>query len=141
MKKAIAIFFTLLMLLTNVGVTFATHYCGGKAVMSSLMLGQRDLNCGMIQTPTSCEHESLKSKTTSFSKSCCENQFEQLNVEDAFDGPATLKTSINTNFFAAFIHSFITRTSASSKMDVSYPRYSPPIQTQDITLLVQSFLI
>jgi len=52
MRRVFAIFFALLLLVTNSGVAFASHYCGGKAVKTNISFGQNELSCGMPEMMT-----------------------------------------------------------------------------------------
>ena len=49
MKRILSILLAILMLTTNMSITFATHYCGGKAVKSSISFGHDELSCGMAK--------------------------------------------------------------------------------------------
>lgn len=46
-----------LILFSQLGLSYATHYCGNKAVGSEITLGTNTLDCGMEKTDDSCsEH-------------------------------------------------------------------------------------
>ena len=117
------------------GFTFATHYCGGRAVKSKMMLGNNDLGCGMVQV--SCDKEGTG--TTVKKKNCCSNKYLSIGVEGEQNSVKT-KVSINPVFVAAFVYTFIKVFS----LDVNGYRfldYSTPIVLKDITILFQNFRI
>ncbi len=60
MKKILAISLALIMLSTNTGLSMATHYCGGLAVKSQLVLGHESLDCGMSNMDKVCEAPPLE---------------------------------------------------------------------------------
>lgn len=139
MRKILSIFFALLILTTNVGTTFATHYCGGKAVKSSISFGEDALSCGMANEGQYCENNSQTPSVQS--KNCCENHYLQLKVKGDYNSPSTVKSRVDFNFVLDFtgisskFFSFYTLT------EVNYLNYSPPLLNLDIPVLIQSFLI
>ena len=140
MKKFFAIFLALLMLTTNVGITFATHYCGGKAVKTSISLGHDDLDCGMADMDASpCKDQSDSPAVKR--KSCCENQYTQLSIEDDYNNPAVVKTAVDFQFVAVFVVTYLNLYSFNASTEAEYSNYSPPLLDLDIPVLIQSFLI
>ena len=139
MKKVLAIFLSILMLTSNVGITFATHYCGGKAVKTSIMLGQEDLSCGMTEMELSCEKHPESPTVTS--KSCCENQYVQFEIEDDYNSSTIVETPVQIDFVAAFIISYINLYSFDASAEAEYLNYAPPLLDLDIPVLIQSFLL
>lgn len=81
MRKLIAISLSCILLLSNVGLTLASHYCGGEAVESSLLLGGGDLDCGMDMSAAACENPQPP-KTTFHAPPCCENHYTVLKTEN-----------------------------------------------------------
>ena len=139
MKQVFAIFLSLLMLTTNVGITFATHYCGGKAVKTSISLGQDDLDCGMANMDTPCKDQP-KSPTIK-RKNCCENQYTQISIEDDYNNPAVVKAPVDFQFVAVFVVTYFNLYSFNASTEAEYTGYSPPLLDLDIPVLIQSFLI
>lgn len=139
MKQVFAIFLALLMLTTNVGITFATHYCGGKAVKTSISLGHDNLDCGMADMDTPCE-ESPDSPVVK-NKNCCENQYTQISIEDDYNNPAVVKTAVDFQFLAVFVVTYLNLYSFNASTEAEYSNYSPPLLDLDIPVLIQSFLI
>ena len=118
------------------GFSFATHYCGGKAVKSKLMLGNGDLDCGMAKMDEACESET----TTVSKKSCCENHFLSLEVEDDFQ-PSVIPADIDLNFVYTFVYTFIELLNSGVEQEIAYRDYSPPLRNIDVQVMFQSFLI
>lgn len=72
MKKAIAIFLTIIFMITNSGIVLAVHYCGGK--MASVNLIAKRHNCG-------CGNKAMK-------KSCCKDKTIQLKACEKIVNPS-----------------------------------------------------
>ena len=127
------------MLTTNVGITFATHYCGGKAVKTSISLGQDDLDCGMSNMDTPCKDQP-KSPTIK-RKSCCENQYTQISIDDDYNQTAVETLNVDFKFIAVFITSYINFYSFNNTKKPEYLAYSPPLLDHDVQVMNQTFLI
>ncbi|MDZ7613763.1 MAG: hypothetical protein U5K51_08755 [Flavobacteriaceae bacterium] len=83
MKKVVAIFFTIILLFSNLGFAVGTHYCGGEAVMSKFLLGETALSCGMAAMESDCDSD--HGDGLSFSRSgCCENEYRSFLVDDNY---------------------------------------------------------
>lgn len=141
MDRLVAIFLSFLILTTNVGLTFATHYCGGKAVKAKIMFGSADLSCGMTEEETTQFCDRNSQSPTIRTNGCCENQYVQLEIEDDYNGPTSVENTVDYNFIAAFVISYISLYSFNAFNEVEFLNYSPPLLKQDIPVLIQSFLI
>lgn len=102
MKRIISISLGLLMLVSNVGFTMNTHFCGGEAVETSFSIGLHNPDCGMPDMDRDCEtipytEEQIKSKP------CCENQHQLLHLDENADVQAT-SVEFNPVFL---LHSYI----------------------------------
>ncbi len=140
MKRFLAISLALILFSSNIGLTMATHFCGGQAVISELMLGHNHLDCGMHEMELPAEQPE---KGTSLIKgtSCCENAYLTLEI----DGDLQItkaQTSLDFNFVAAFVHSFLDTAPLLPELEKpSYSQYSPPLLFRDIPVLNQVFII
>lgn len=139
MKRIISISLGLLMLVSNVGFTMNTHFCGGEAVETSFSIGLHNPDCGMPDMDRDCEtipytEEQIKSKP------CCENQHQLLHLDENADVQAT-SVEFNPVFFVAFIHSFVQPVLFADQSLVDNTYHSPPIPDKDIQVLFQTFLI
>lgn len=127
------------MFTSNVGLTFATHYCGGKAVKTSIMLGQEHLSCGMTDMESPCEKHPESPSVTS--KSCCENLYVQFEIEDDYNSSTIVETQVQIDSVAAFIISSVNLYSFDASAEAEYLNYAPPLLDLDIPVLIQSFLL
>ena len=127
------------------GLAIATHYCGGMAVESKLMLGHEPLDCGMATVDTAdMDEQPCQSEQThalQFTKTpCCENEYQSLDVEDDYE-LTVVQPSLNFEFVAAFAVSFLKATFLTEIPSPQYANYSPPLIEQDIAVLYQVFRI
>ncbi|HNP16915.1 MAG TPA: hypothetical protein PKL31_00670 [Fulvivirga sp.] len=139
MKRIISISLLLIFLAGNSGFAMVTHYCGGMAMETQIVVGHTELHCGMSDMESGCETES--SKENQFKKKpCCENEYQSLKVEDEFQAQV-IGSSMSLEFVAAFFATFIGITYSFEADKTEYKNYSPPLIERDIPVLVQSFLI
>lgn len=138
MKKAFTIFLSLLMLVSNTGLIFATHYCGGKAVKSGIILGHDSIGCGMEDTDNSCENQS---QSPFIKSNCCQNQYVQLQIEDSYNSPTVIESPVDFNFITILIVSYINLYSFDGLVQTHFLNYAPPLLDLDIPVLIQSFLL
>ncbi|WP_020531094.1 HYC_CC_PP family protein [Flexithrix dorotheae] len=140
MKKILSILLTLILLLSQVGLTMATHYCAGEAVESQIMLVAGNIGCGM-EEDNQDDCESLPGTHDLKTKSCCDSNFQLFQNDDDLDNSKSsihLNLSISIIVIQSFFSAFI-----SSEEQVFYqPDYlSPPPPNQDFQVLFQTFLI
>ena len=138
MRKAIAISLSFILLLSNVGITLASHYCGGHVVESQLMIGANDLDCGMPDMGATCESDG--SANTIQPIPCCENHYTTVSVKDGFT-TSSLITAPNAIFIQAFVATFIDFSFVREFLSDDFFTYLPPIPRQNITILFQVFRI
>lgn len=130
---------TVLILTNSVGVTFASHYCGGKVVKSKISLGNLNLDCGMANMDPACENS--KDQSSLKPKQCCQNHYSQLKVDDDFIKTAVeIVTTdfINTSYILFSVSYLFSINSNEEPKDFNF---NPPLRNQDIPVLIQSFLI
>lgn len=137
-KRFLAISFALLILLSNMGFTFTTHYCGGHAVQSKLMIGLGDLGCGMESMDNSCE--SLPDQESLKPKACCDNDFITFDIEDEYNSGIE-KISIDTKFAFSFIYTFYQLNLDEANQIIALSDHPPPLLERDIQSLYQTFLL
>lgn len=119
------------------GFSMTTHYCGGHAVKSKLVLGDKSLDCGMEKMDENCE---TSSETSITKKACCENHFMSLNVENEFQ-PTIAQPSLDVNFVFTFIYTYFELLTSNSQQEVAFGDYSLPLAQKDIIILFQNFRI
>ncbi|UTW63075.1 hypothetical protein KFE98_02665 [bacterium SCSIO 12741] len=139
MKTILALFLSVILVASQMGITFATHYCGGKAVKASISIGMEDLSCGMNLQKSSCENHPFSS--TTLSKKCCENQYLQLGIEDSYKTSSQEVLPEQLKWVAAFVISYINLYLYTNSAEVAYLNYLPPLLDLDIPVLIQSFLL
>lgn len=127
------------MLISSIGFSFNTHFCGGEAVKKSFSLGLHNPDCGMAIMEVECEKAPSKEDQLT-KKPCCENQHQVIQLDK---NAKIQSTTINANpiFVVAFIHAFIQPIFYADQKLVHHTDYSPLIPDKDIQVLFQTFLI
>jgi len=139
MRRVLAIFSASILLASTSSFTIGTHYCGGEAVLSRIMLIEKHLNCGIPNMYDACR-EGEASGIVFNNVPCCENHYhtylaEHDYIQDVFQ--------VNTKLMPIDVPL------NGHKGLATYPRihsYSnsdlvPPLLARDIPVLYQSFLI
>ena len=81
MKRLLTIALAFLLLMSNMGFTFATHLCGGEVVKSGLRLGGGDWDCGMKYEVT--EHHNTDHQCTRLTEEpCCKNLHQTIQSDN-----------------------------------------------------------
>lgn len=137
MKRFVAILLSTLMLVSTMGFTVSTHYCGGKAIKSHLTLGKSALSCGMKKTPRMCNSDSQHEMTK---KGCCENKYLSIDLDDDYQ-PVIADIDINVEFVFTFVYTYVQLIYFDVDREIAFSDYSPPPVRQDIQVLYQTFLI
>ena len=136
MKQIISILLTLLLLISNTGITYAQHYCGGHQMMAKVTIGQERLSCGMAPVKDLCD-DSHQSDT----HSCCNNLYTQVAFDDTVEQPIvefqlTPPLKANTTTFSASVYEILTL-----QKEVVYTIYNPPPLIKNFSVLFDTFLI
>lgn len=139
MKRTISISLLLIFLVGQSGFELVTHYCGGIAVETQIVVGHAELHCGMSNMETDCETGPSK-RSSLKKKNCCENQYQSLDLETEFHPDFTF-SSTNLEFISVFLINLAPRSYLFEDDKAKDLNYSPPPIKRDIPLLVQSFLI
>lgn len=140
LKAIVSVFFAAIFLAANLQLHIGTHYCGGEAVMSEIVFGHPELTCGMTKEGNSCEQEINYHSNTLTKKECCQTEFSAIQIEEEFNTKIKLEKLIQKSFDLAnnlfsLLHSF-SSTTYSFK-----PDRPPPLISQDLQVLFQTFLI
>ena len=136
MKQIISILLSLLLLISNTGITYAQHFCGGHQMMAKVTIGQERLSCGMALVKDLCD-ESHQSDT----HSCCNNLYTQVAFDDTVEQPTvefqlTPPFKVNTTTFGASACEILR-----IQKEVVYTLYNPPPLIKDFPVLFDTFLI
>ena len=81
MKKFFTIPLALLILLSGMHFTIATHYCGGKIAATKVSLSGEEATCGMI-------HDSDNSRETRISRHCCDDERAVYKIDSDYSPSA-----------------------------------------------------
>lgn len=139
-KKAFSILLAMLMLTVNVNITLATHYCGGRAVKTSLAFGQEQISCSLPigESQSSCEKAmtSLQKK-----KNCCENRYFSFSNDGEFNHPKVISPNLDFQIVAVISKPFPSNINFSPTETESLTSlaHSPPLIQQDRQVLYQVF--
>ena len=98
MRKLIAISLSCILLLSNVGITLASHYCGGEAVESAVLIGGGKLDCGMDINASACENPQSH-QATLHATPCCANHFTVVKVDNLTKTPEVAVPAVPVVFF------------------------------------------
>lgn len=136
MKQIISILLTLLLLISNTGITYAQHFCGGHQMMAKVTIGQERLSCGMALVKDLCD-ESHQSDT----HSCCNNLYTQVAFDDTVEQPIvefqlTPVFDVDNNAIISSVSEILTL-----QEEVVYTIYNPPPLIKDFPVLFDTFLI
>ena len=136
MKQIISILLTLLLLISNTGITYAQHFCGGHQMMAKVTIGQERLSCGMALVKDLCD-ESHQSDT----HSCCNNLYTQVAFDDTVEQPTvefqlTPVFDVDKNAIINSVSEILTL-----QKQVVYTLYNPPPLIKDFPILFDTFLI
>ena len=136
MKQIISILLTLLLLISNTGITYAQHFCGGHQMMAKVTIGQERLSCGMALVKDLCD-ESHQSDT----HSCCNNLYTQVAFDDTVEQPIvefqlTPVFDVDNNAIINSVSEILTL-----QKEVVYTIYNPPPLIKDFPVLFDTFLI
>jgi hypothetical protein len=135
-KQITSILLTLLLLISNTGITYAQHFCGGHQMMAKVTIGQERLSCGMAPVKDLCD-DSHQSDT----HSCCNNLYTQVAFDDTVEQPIvefqlTPPLKANTPTFSASVYEILTL-----QKEVVYTIYNPPPLIKNFSVLFDTFLI
>ncbi len=126
-------------MMSNLGLTVATHYCGGHAVESGLLMGGGNLDCGMKDGGT--EYQAANETCAHFTaEPCCANLHQTLQTDNNLqtDLPAPKFQAPIAGFVVDYFH-FVEPVTA---LEIAPFRIDPPpLPERDVQILFQTFLI
>jgi hypothetical protein len=141
MKKFFSVLLAIILVSSQMSFTIGTHFCGGKAIETKLILGETNLGCEMTEMNSYCElHQSPDTNKLILKNiPCCDNEFKTIQPTDEYIKEADTQvidfvftitfiyTQLKLNFFPKPIQKFNSK------------NISPP--EKDIQILFQTFLI
>ena len=140
MNRIFAIFLTMLMLASNSGVVFATHYCMGEVSDLNIGFSIEAQKCIMSSKEVICAEHIPKEGAVS-PMDCCDDSYFQIQINDSYKNSIATVTNLDAEFFVAFTLVYLNLCTYQPTVKADYADYSPPLLKQDIPVLFQSFLI
>ena len=120
------------------GFAVTTHYCGGTAVESKLIVGHEKLDCGMAEM----DNQILDAPDNDFhftAEACCDNTYKYLDTDDNLNTTSASKAIQVAVVIASFISLNVIPQVIVSNNEYNY--ISPPLVDRDILTLHQVFRI
>jgi len=142
MKRSLSILLSLILLASHLSFTIGTHFCGGEAMESKIMLGKTHLGCGMTETEEACaDSENANLPGESVDKTpCCENKYQTVQPANEFLEIAAYAT-FNVELATAIVYAALNPDLFPKSTKKNFTEYdSPPIE-KDIQELFQTYLI
>jgi hypothetical protein len=143
MKKILSIVLSILLMASHMYFTIGTHYCGGEAFVSKIILGKTHLDCGMAAMDESCnQSETWGEYGNNLKKApCCENEYQTIEPTDEFVKEELRLATLNVDFAIAHLFAALTFDALPKSTENFDTDYSLPHYKKDIQVLFQSFLI
>ncbi len=141
MKKVFSILVSFMLLASHMNLAIGTHFCGGEAVETKIMLGDTHLGCDMPDMEEPCnDSEKSNTKKVRFENiPCCKNEYQIVQVTDEFVKEVAPQ-SFNIDFAVAFIYTTLNSDLfPESTHPFSTEYISPPLK-KDIQVFFQTFL-
>ena len=140
MKQIFSILLALILLASHSYLTIGTHFCGGEAVESKILLGETHLGCGTMEMEEPCNDSGNSNETNLDKAPCCENEYQTVQSTNEFVKDATPVT-FHVDFAIAIVYATLNLDLFPNSTQQSHTEYhSPPIE-KDIQVLFQTFLI
>ncbi len=121
-------------------MSLGTHFCGGHAVESAIILADHSLGCGMEDEDNDCENHSTLDGYYLTQKECCNNEFLFLQITDDFNKRIKNYSSESVSFKIAIV-GYIDLLINTEYINPYVPESPPPLIEEDIQILFQTFLI
>ncbi|MDF1546739.1 MAG: hypothetical protein P1P88_02880 [Bacteroidales bacterium] len=119
-----------------------THFCGGEAVETKIILGETHLGCVLVDMEEPCDDsEHSNNNQVRFNNiPCCQNEFQTIDSTDEFVKDAT-QTVFNVDFAVAFLYTSLNLDLLPKATHQFYTEYNSPPLEKDIQVFFQTFLI
>ena len=133
-KRIISGLLILIVLVGTVGVSYDSHYCGGRFVKSQISIIPSTLSCGMQkEADKNCDGQET------FSRVCCSNEHMAFELNEDYSVDQAQAPTFISNFSIPV--SIIEEYEFIDETEYSFLGYSPPPLERDIVVFYQSFLI
>jgi hypothetical protein len=140
MERLVSILLSFALLASHINLTIGTHFCGGEAVLSRIMIGHEQLSCGMANIVEPCD-ESRNHQDSGFTNPpCCANHYQTFKATDDFVKDAA-KIKLYFDFIAAWGSSIINADTNSQSAKHFYADYAPPPLKKNLHVFFQTFIL
>lgn len=133
MKRIIAILLSLVVLFSTTGFTLVTHFCGGVAAESKVVLFGDAPGCGMEDIKSDCEDNGVNYTK----KSCCDNERIEVKIEDEFERTVKAEGTTSLDLLTTWVIAAFNLLQASPSN--IYADYTPPPLLKNLIISHQVF--
>ena len=142
MKAVFSILLSFFILISGLPLTIGTHFCGGKATESKVILESAHIGCEMANVGKSYNCEQSNNKDNHFSETpCCKNEYQNLQNINNFVKESIQQVPFDLDFATAFVYTSLNLDLFPKPTNLFNTKYSPPPLEKDIQELFQIFLI
>jgi len=113
MKKTFSILFVLLILVSGMHLTMATHICGGEVAAVKWSFSHEKAGCGMESTNQSC--------SAIITTDCCHDQLDAFTIDSNYSPTSYQLTKINQLLLQVFY--------VPANLEFLFSKYSFPTYT------------
>lgn len=126
----------ILMLVTSISFALDIHYCKGE--FKSLSLFGKAKSCHKQKAISACPHHANMHKQAA-KDDCCDNKttFVKAEIEKFF---SSIRLADSLSIACDSVRTFYSKKSLKNQA-IIFEHYKPPLIRQDISVLVQSFLL
>ena len=131
MKKLLAISFALLILLSGMHISIATHFCGDRISATKLSVSGELASCGMEGSIDKCS-VAVKLKGTS----CCKDKLAAFVVDNNYNPTLSEFKAFSQNLLQVFILPAFLSNQSQTSLNLICTNVSPPghYQVSDVSL-------
>ena len=122
MKKLLSISFALLILLSGMHLTIATHHCGGEFAASKVSFSDELASCGMEGLVDECSSPGIHLK-----KHCCDDKVSALAVDHNFAPSFTNFTTFAQHLLQVYIVPVSFEIHSPTAINLLSTSVSPPV--------------
>ena len=141
MKRTLAIILSVILMASHMYLTIGTHFCGGVANNSEIILAKSVIDCGMSSIKSDCqnEHKSENPNDLINSVPCCEDRYQNIQTTDDFVKDVQ-QVILNFDFIVFYLYTSISTNHFPKQAENLFAYKSPPLIEKDVQVLFQSFL-
>ena len=130
----------LVVISATMGVTVNKHYCQGRLVETAVFVKTKHAHCQQIITAKQ-QHCPYHEISNSKDEQCCSEESEFYQIDDP-SNISKLSVKFQLVLFQLEMLYIVTDIFSLQENNIhTYKNYKPPLIAQDVTVLVQSFLL